>query len=114
VGVIIARGTATAGGSGTGAYTNVEKLAMELEMGFKAASLDNYKELTYSNGSLSNIGIWVDDTKVTQIFDKDLTYDVGDNLSRTELTRISDSSTLTKIFSYDVEDNLFSITASGG
>ncbi len=95
------------------AYTIEEKLAMELEMSFRAANLYNFKELTYSNSLLSEINIYTDSNKNTKLFRKALNYDGEDKLSQITLTRISPSSSLIKTLNYDGEDRLVTITISG-
>jgi hypothetical protein len=126
MGVIVTRGTGTgsAGGSGTGAYTIPEKLAIEMEMEFKAAQADYYKELLYeiggvNDGTLISAGIWIDTIKTTRLFSKDFTYEVGGggrygNLTQTLLLRESDGAQLLKLFGYDGDDNLTSIQVSAG
>ena len=97
--VIVARGTAAAAGSGSGgAYTSGEKLAMELEMEFKAANLSYFKELGYTSGDLTALNIYTDTGKGTQLFSKTLSYDTSGNLANTLLTRITDSAKVLKVF----------------
>jgi len=115
MGIILTKSltSSTGASGGSGAYTDAEKLAIELEMSFKAANLYNYKELTYSNSLLSEINIYTDSGKVTKLFRKELEYDVSDKLNLITLTRISPSASLTKTLSYDGSDNLITITISG-
>ena len=115
MGVILTKSltSTSASGGGSGAYTDNEKLAMELEMGFKAANLYNFKELTYTSGLLSEVNIYTDNGKTTKLFRKELEYDVSDKLNLVTLTRISPSASLIKILSYDGSDNLITITISG-
>lgn len=116
MGVIVTRSTVSQSGSagGSGAYTSAEKLAMEMEMEFKAANASYFKELGYDiDGNLDSVDIWTTPSKVLKLFNKTLTYDSG-NLDRTLLTRVSDSAQVLKIFSYDVDDNLNSIEVSAG
>ena len=109
MGVIVTKSIATAG-TGSGVYTQPEKLAMELEMEFKAAKLYYYKEFTYTNNQLTGVNVYENDTKSVQLFNKILTY-TESKLTQTGLTRISDSATLTKIFSY-TDNKLVSITTT--
>jgi len=111
--VILTRYTGSAAGSGSGAYTTAEKLAMEMEMAFKAASLSNYREFAYVSGDLNTITIYTDDTKTVTLFTKDFTYNVGGDLTELLLTRDSDGSQLLKTFAY-TDGDLTSITASAG
>jgi hypothetical protein len=116
MGVILTRkstSSSSASGGGSGVYTSAEKLAIEMEMEFKAANDSYYKELSYTDGSLTNVGIWTDNTKVFKLFNKDLSYSSG-ALTQTLLERISDSAKLLKLFDYDVDDNLTSVTVSAG
>lgn len=123
MGVIVTRSTASQGGSGAGAYTQTEKLAMEIDMEFKAANASYYKELYYkpvdpNKGVLVSAGIWIDDIKTTRLFAKDLQYfeagSLSGNLEQTLLTRDSDSAQLLKLFGYDNDANLVSVTVSAG
>ena len=115
MGVILTKSLAgtTMSGGGTGAYSDAEKSAMELEMSFKAANLSNFKELIYSSALLSEINIYTDNGKTVKLFMKELDYDVSEKLSQITLTRISPNATLTKTLNYDVNDNLLNITISG-
>jgi len=115
MGVILTKPQTSSGGAsgGSGAYTSAEKLAIELEMSFKAANLYNYKELGYTSGLLTNVNIYVDDTKTTQLFRKELDYDISDKLYTVTLTRISPSASLIKTLGYDGNDNLITVTISG-
>jgi len=115
MGVILTKSltSTTISGSGSGAYNDAEKSAMELEMSFKAANLSNFKELTYVDSLLSEINIYTDSGKTVKLFMKELDYDVSEKLSQVTLTRISPNATLTKTLTYDVDDNLLNITISG-
>jgi hypothetical protein len=100
--VILTRSASTgsAGASG-GAYTQAEKLAMEMEMSFKASKLSNYSEFTYSQqGDLTDIDIYESDSK--------------GNLTDILLTRISDGVQLLKLFTYSQQGDLTTITVSAG
>lgn len=112
--VIVARGTAAAAGSGSGAYTSGEKLAMELEMEFKAANVSYFKELGYTDGDLTYLNIYTNPAKGTQLFGKTLSYDPSGNLANTLLTRTTDSAQVLKVFAYDNDSNLESINVSAG
>lgn len=121
--VIVTRSTASEGGSAAGAYTQAEKLAMEMEMEFKAANASYYKEFYYkpdqpNKGNLTSAGIWVDDVKTTRIFTKTFGYfESGDDkgsLEQTLLIRESDSAQLLNLFNYDDSGNLISKTVSAG
>ena len=115
MGVILTRKSTSSSGTsgGSGVYTYDEKLAIEMEMEFKASIESYYKEMDYTDGYLTNVGIWFDPTKVTKLFNKDLTYE-NDYLTETLLERVSDGSLLLKLFEYDVDDNLTSVTVSAG
>ncbi len=115
MGVIVTRQTTGSGSaSGGGAYTLLEKLANEMEMEFKSISLYAYKEFVYNvQKQLTNIGIWADNTKASKLFNKDLSYNVQKQLIRTDLIRISDGETMAKLFTYNGQKQLESITTSG-
>jgi len=114
MGVIVTRQTTGRPTTGSGAYTVLEKLSMEMEMEFKALNLYAYKEFTYNvQKQLTNIGIWSDSVKTAKLFNKDLSYNAQKQLVRTDLTRISDGETLAKLFAYNAQKQLESITISG-
>jgi hypothetical protein len=115
MGVIVTRHTTGSSSvSGSGAYTQLEKLANEMELEFKSVYLYYFKELTYNvQKQLTNIGIWTDNLKSMKLFNKDLAYNGLKQLIRTDLTRISDGETMTKLFIYNVQKQLFTITTSG-
>jgi len=115
MGVIVTRQTTGSGSaSGSGAFSLLEKLSLEMEMEFKALELYAFKELTYNvQKQLTNIGIWTDTIKTTKLFNKDLSYNIQKQLIRTDLTRISDGETMAKIFAYNAQKQLESISTSG-
>lgn len=109
MGVIVTKSLGV-GISGSGVFSQQEKLALELEMEFKATKLYYYKEFTYTDNKLTDVDVYEDDTKTVQLFNKTLTY-TESKLTQTDLTRISDSAVVTKTFSY-IDDNLVSITTT--
>lgn len=115
MGVIVARPISrTTETSGSGVYTSSEKLALELEMEFKAANLSYFKELGYTSDDLTSLNIYTDTDKTTQLFGKTLSYDPSGNLVNTLLTRITDNAQVLKVFSYDGSGNLSTINVSAG
>ena len=117
MGVIVTKQTSTTGGTvsgGSGAYTQLEKLAMEMEMEFKAVKLYYYKELFYNNQKqLIDIDIWENENKITRLFHKDFEYNNKKQLIRTDLLRDSDNETLTRLFVYNNKKQLISVETSG-
>jgi hypothetical protein len=112
--VILTRSAGTGSGSASGgAYTQDDKLAMELEMAFKAAKLSNYREFAYASGDLTTITIYETDAKIVTLFTKGFTYDVNGDLTQLLLTRDTDGAQLLKIFAY-TDGDLTSIEASAG
>ena len=97
----------TSGTSGT-SLSDIEKLNLELEMSFKMAEINNYKELTYVGGNLVTITIYKSIAKLVTLFDKVLSYTSGD-LTGIVLTRHSDNVKLTKTLAYDIDGNLINI-----
>ena len=109
MGVIVTKSTGSGSGS-SGVFSQAEKLTLELEMEFKAANLYYYKELSYTDTKLTGVDIYTDNTKTVTLFSKSLTY--SDNkLTQSNLTRISDGATLTKVFNYS-GSSLISIEVS--
>ena len=86
-------------GVGGGVFSATEKSNLELEMEFKAAQLTTFTEFAYTGNNLTTADIYVDATKIVKLFNKVLSY-TGNTLTTTVLTRISDSATLTKTFTY--------------
>lgn len=95
---------------GTGAISLDEKSELEMELQYDFNNPSRYKEFVYSGGNLIQINVYTDSsTGATQLFVMDLTYDMDDNLIQSVLTRLSDSTTVTKDLSYDVNGVLVSI-----
>lgn len=104
---IITTNTGGGAGSAGGGFTSVEKLSLELELAFKASTPNVKKEFGYdtTSGNLNSIIIYEYDT-TTVLFTKILDYDGQDNLIKITVTRITDSVTLIKNLTYDVDGNL--------
>lgn len=86
--------------------------ALEMELAFKAAHLENHKVLTWAAGRLTAFDVWETPAMLVKLFHKDFTYDVDGVLTQVVLTRISDGGMLTRDLLYDVDGNLVSMTAS--
>ncbi len=111
MGVILTRNTVVP----SAAFTQAEKLILEMEMEFKTASASHFKDLSYSaSDELTNIDIWTDSGMTLKLFNKLLSYDPDENLSRTILTRITDGAQIAKLLAYDGSGNLDTITVSAG
>jgi len=104
---IITKNTSGGAGSAGGGFTSIEKLSLELELAFKPSTPNVKKIFGYdtTSGNLNLITIFQYDT-TTVLFTKILDYDGQDNLIKITITRISDSVTLIKDLSYDVNGNL--------
>jgi hypothetical protein len=96
--------------TGSGSVSPAEKLNLELELEFKLAKLSRYIENGYTGKQITSIIVYDDVTKVLTLFSKVLTY-VGNKLTMTVITRISDAATLTKVFAY-TGNKLDSITVT--
>ena len=113
---IITRGRG-AGVSGDGAFTEAEKLALELELAFTSSDPTVQKQFGYDSttGDLTLITIYAYDTtsEITTIvlFTKILDYDSESNLIKVTITRASDSATLVKDFIYDIDGNITILTS---
>lgn len=108
----------TSGSSGQGgAFISDEKLALELEFAFKSSSPTIQKQLGYdtTTGNLTLITIYAYDTTTASttivLFTKVLEYNSEGTLIKITITRISDSATLDKDLTYDVNGNLTVITS---
>lgn len=105
-------GTSLIGPQGNPGPEGSLPLALEMKLAFKAANLTNYKILSYVDSILSEIDIWETQAQLTKLFNKVLTYNINGQLSQIILTRISDSTVLTKDFVYNLDGSLNSITSS--
>lgn len=102
----------SSGQDGAGAFTSNEKLALELEMAFKSADPSVTKQLGYDTTTGNLTLITINDYDSTAVlFTKVLNYDIESNLIQIIITRISDSATLVKDLTYDVNGNLTIITS---
>ncbi len=107
--IILTRQTASA--SASAAFTEDEKLALELYMAFKAAQLSHYVEFTYTVKDLTAITIYETDAKAVTLFTKDFAYSGSKDLESILTTRISDGAQLLRLFTY-VDKDLASIKVS--
>jgi len=113
---IITRGGPGRPGS-DGAFTQEEQLSIELELAFKSASPTMQKQFGYDSttGDLTLITIYAYDTTsattTVVLFTKVLEYDNDSNLIQVTITRVFDSATLVKDFTYDVDGNITVITS---
>jgi hypothetical protein len=81
-----------------------------IDLDFKSAYNTYYHEITYNiDGDVSAINIWTDSSKATQLFSKAFTYSEG-NLTQIAITDGSGTTLLTKLFSYDADGNIQTIT----
>jgi len=81
---------------------------VEIEVMYKTAYFDSYKELTYVSGNIAEIGVWTDASKITKLFTKTITY-INGSISSTSLTDEDNGNTLIKNFDY-LNGNLQSVT----
>ena len=89
----------------------IQHESFEAPGAYKVWAKKNNHEITYTNGNVSSIDIWENSGKTTKLFTKALTYDgTTGNLTQIVVTDEVNSSTLTKAFTYDVDDNLQTIT----
>jgi len=100
-------GPAGADGS-DGAISIVDVDTLELEMEFILSNLTNFKETIFTDGLLTNLSTYTTPIKTTKLFNKDFTYVAG-QLTQLVLTRVSDSATLTKEFTYNIDGTLKTI-----
>ena len=83
-----------------------------IDLTFKTAYTTYYHELQYDSvtSDLSAVQIYEDNTKVTHLFEKILTYTSSALLTGISITDKVNNNTLTKTLSYDGNDNLISTT----
>ena len=115
MGVILTKSVGSGSSSGSGAFSQIEKLALEMEMEYKVANASYFKDLNYSSGGLlTNIDIWTDSGMTLRLFGKVLQYDATEALTRTTLTRVTDGAQIAKILAYDGSGNLNTLNVSAG
>lgn len=83
---------------------------VEIESMFKEAESSLYKELIYTNGSITNVDIYTNSNKTTKLFSKVITY-VNGNISEISILDNVNGGTLTKVLSYS-DGNLANIEVS--
>ena len=84
-----------------------------LESMYNYANNNFYSELGYTGTQLTSIYVWVNSTKSTPLFERDLTYDSNNNLTQVVTKDVQGGSTrqtLTKTLAYDSSNNLINIT----
>ena len=84
-----------------------------LESMYNYANNNFYSELGYTDTQLTSIYVWVNSTKNTPLFERDLTYDSNNNLTQVVTKDVQGGSTrqtLTKTLAYDSSNNLINIT----
>jgi len=85
-------------------------LAVKTKINQAVDRSDSYSENTYdSNGNLTDIDIWEDNTKAVVVGSKEFTYTSG-NLTQVVEKNASGTTTLTKTIAYDGDGNVSSIT----
>lgn len=75
-------------------------------------SKDYFNELSYSDGNLSAINVYVDNTKTQHLFNKVFTYDATKRLISVVTTKYAelDNVIYTQTIAYDSDGNVMSIT----
>ena len=96
----------------TTVQTNSASWSDIIDLTFKSAYTTYYHELNYDSitTDLSSVQIYEDNTKVTHLFEKLLTYTSTALLTGISITDKVNNNTLTKTLSYDGNDNLISTT----
>lgn len=88
-----------------GAAADISHIEAELQM---TATISRFVEFTYTGDNISAKKVYTDNTKTTQIYDVVYNY-TGENLSSIDVTRVIDSFSYTKTFTYNVGGDLISI-----
>jgi hypothetical protein len=86
-----------------------------LEDMYNYANANFYSELIYTGTQLTGIDVWVNSSRTTKLFERNLTYDTNNNLTQivtkdVQTTGGSARHTLTKTLAYDTNNNLINIT----
>ena len=77
----------------------------ELEGMFNSAYATAYSELTYTNGDITQITVYENDTKALLLFTKDI-LSVDGNIIGVIITNETNTQTLTKEIAYDINGNI--------
>ena len=97
------------GGGGIVSQETVNHIKLdELLSMFNSAYSTSYSELTYSDGNITNIDVYENDTKVKKLFTKEITYSDG-NIIEIKITNTLTGYALTKTIGYDANGNLIEI-----
>lgn len=91
---------------GTVDVNRVERI--ELDLLSNPTTVVKFKELLYTGDFLTGIDIWTNSAKVVKLYSQVFNY-TGDTLSSIVTTRISDSFSYTKTFTYNIAGVLTSI-----
>jgi len=94
-----------------GTSDTIFKNRTELEGMFNSAYTTAYSELIYTNGNITQINVFENDTKIKQLFTKDITYTNG-SISQVLITNTISTQTLTKDIYYDTNGNITEIKVS--
>jgi hypothetical protein len=88
-------------------YGGVLSIEYQLVLGRLVNQPSLYKQLTYTDGDLTAIAVYTDDTLDTQLLDIEFTYDNGDLVEK-KLTDLISNKVLTVTYSY-TDGNLTNI-----
>jgi hypothetical protein len=81
----------------------------QLRTNFVQSYGESYKEITKTGDLVTSINIWVDSTKVTALFTRIFTY-LGELVDTIVTTDHTNNKILTKSFTYNVDDEVETIT----
>lgn len=82
-----------------GIVSSAQYSQIEWEFAHVLSTATYFKEFIYTTGNLTQINIYTDATKLSKEFQKDFSYSAG-NITQILITRIADSATFTKAFTY--------------
>lgn len=91
--------------SPTAQYNEINNILLDLKL---TDTLQRYKELTYTDGNLTELNIWDSPSKLVQYYSISYIYTLG-NLTQITTIRTSDSFTYVKDLAYDSDGNLLNI-----
>jgi hypothetical protein len=88
---------------------NVQEVLQSIDLELSLLNKRGYSEFTYNgNNDLIKKEVWKDNSKAVKISTSEFTYSSG-NLTELDVTRELDGFNYTKLFSYDVDNNLTTI-----
>lgn len=82
----------------------------EIEILYKAAYNNKYREFTYTDGNITEIKVWDGAAKTNLLFTKTITYNLSGDITTIVIMDHIASKSLTKTITYEVNGDLDAIS----